>query len=208
MSFKNLTQAAQIHFPNLKIVYDNRNTLVKFIENIFNFNSYTIYLPPINYIKIHPISQSVSFMHDLMHVYDSNRLNKLIFNFLYLFPQLLSVLCLPLLFFFSWKLILPAIIILLAPIPSYFRAHLEMRAYISSLYVLNILGRRLRFNPHILDQKNIFVEQFSNVNYYFMFPFKKKINKKFEEAMGKIMSGGRPFEDPIFDILDDLISKV
>jgi len=34
------------------------------------------------------------------------------------------------------------------------------------------------------------------------------LKKDFNSALDKIEAGERPFEDPIFDILDDLITKI
>jgi len=40
-----------------------------------------------------------------------------------------------------------------------------------------------------------------------MWPF-KNIENDFNEAFSKIKSGQRPFEDPIFDLIDVLIKKL
>jgi hypothetical protein len=53
--------------------------------------------------------------------------------------------------------------------------------------------------------KDSYLENFSNYEYYFMWIFSLK--KEFGEALEKVKQLKRPYDDKIFDILDDLIEK-
>lgn len=219
MAFQDLLIAAQKYFPSLQVKYKNQSTFMKVLGTILFFNKSfmtdyvttigsIIYIPDQNYMKLHPVSGSVTFLHELVHIYDSGKISRPLFTFLYLLPQIMALLLLPLFFFLKWWIVLPLVLLCLAPIPAYFRMVFEKRAYISSIYTLNALGKRLNFNPHLANQVSFFVEQFCNSYYYFMYPFKKELNKQFNEAMQKVLSGQRPYQDPVFDILDDLVTKV
>ena len=88
-----------------------------------------------------------------------------------------------------------------------YRIHYEKRAYLSSLYEINALSIKKNFKPLLSTQKNLFLSQFKHTSYYFMWPF-PSLNDEFEQAVVKIKAGQRPFEDPLFDILDDLIKSI
>ncbi len=214
MSFQDIVEAAQVHFPKLQIKYKDESLLMKIIGKIWFFNKSfmtdytttvgsTVYFPSQSFIKIRPISSSVVLMHELVHIHDEKKFTSPLFSFLYACPQILALLALPALFFFGWKFAL-LFLLLGAPFPSYFRMYFERRAYFTSLYVLNVLGGKMSFNPALDRQKDGFVKQFKTSDYYFMWPF-KSVDKSFDEALAKIRSGEKPFIDPVFTILDDLI---
>jgi hypothetical protein len=85
--------------------------------------------------------------------------------------------------------------------------HFEKRAYLTSLYVTHVLSNKYNFKALLDTQKASFMEQFSSSSYYFMWPF-KNLEKEFDEAIEKIQAGQRPYEDPVFDMLDDLLTTV
>jgi hypothetical protein len=62
----------------------------------------------------------------------------------------------------------------------------------------------MNFNYKIDGGNKYFLLQFKNPTYYWMWPF-KGLEKDFDDAVVKIKSGQHPFEDPIFDILDELV---
>lgn len=217
MAFQDLVTGAQKYFPSLQVQYKDQSTFMKILGTILFFNpsfmtdyittiGNTIYYPTENYVKAHPISGAVVFLHELVHINDSGKLSKPLFSFLYLLPQLISFLLLPLFFFVHWWIVLPLVLIFAAPIPAYFRMNFEKRAYISSLYTLTKLGQRLHFNPQLPDQVNFFLSQFKGSYYYFMWPF--DLTSEFNNAVANIQAGKRPYEDPVFDMLDDLVAKV
>jgi hypothetical protein len=103
---------------------------------------------------------------------------------------------------------LPVVIFFLLPLPSYFRMIYERRAYYSSVYTIWKLSERMNFNPRLESQNAYFVEYFVDSSYYFMWPFKSFLNDDFNAIMQLVQTGKRPYEDAVFDILDDLVTKV
>lgn len=217
MSFQDLTQAAQKHFPDLQIKYKDQSWLMKTLGKLLFFNksfmtSYTttvgstVYFPNESFIKVRPISASVVLLHELVHVKDGMKLTKPLFGFLYLSPQILTLLCIPL-FLITWKLAVPLMLLFASPVPSFFRMLFERRAYMTSLYAMEALGKKLKFDPKLDSQKEFFLKQFKGGTYYYMWIF-NDIDKKFEDAVIKIKAGQRPFEDDIFNVLDALILTI
>lgn len=102
---------------------------------------------------------------------------------------------------------LPLMILCILPIPGLFRMHWEKRAYLSSFYVMQLLGNRMKFNPHLKSQEKIFLKCFHGPSYYFMWPF-QDIDKQFDQAVEKSSTAQRPFQDSVFDMLEDLVNKV
>jgi hypothetical protein len=215
MSFQDLTKAAQEYFPDLKIKYKDQSWFMKLLGKLLFFNksfmtSYTttigstIYFPTESFVTLRPISSMVVMLHELVHIKDSYKISKPLFGFLYLTPQILSLLCIPLLFI-SWKIFLPLMILFGAPIPSFFRMYFEKRAYLSSLYKMYALGNKLNFEPKLDEQSKFFSKQFKSSAYYWMWSF-GSIDNQLNNGIVNIKAGKRPFEDPIFDILDKLIS--
>jgi hypothetical protein len=218
MSFDNLVSAAQQYFPSLQIKYKNQDSFMKFLGTLLFFTpgfmtTYTTtigdttYFPSTTFVQQQQVSSAVILMHELVHMYDEKRLTKVLFGFLYLFPQILAVICLPLIFLVSWKIFLPLFILFALPLPAYFRMYFEKRAYLASLYVLQALGTRLHFSPTLKTQETFFVSQFGGSYYYFMWPF-SNIQSDFDQAVVAIKAGQRPYQDLVFDMLDVLITKV
>lgn len=216
MSFQELVTASQKYFPDLRIKYKDQSFFMKALGKLLFFNkkfmtSYTttigstVYFPSQSFIKTRPISAEVVLMHELVHVKDSKKYGRRLFSFLYLSPQILFFLCLPLLLL-SWKVAILLMMISLLPLPSFFRMFFEKRAYMASLYVLNALGKKLDFDPKLNSHCEDFSKQFKNSTYYFMWIF-SGIDKVFKNATRNIEDGNKPFEDPVFDILDDLINS-
>lgn len=218
MSFQDLLTAAQTYFPSLQIKYKDQSWFMKALGKILFFNpsfmtSYTttigetVYFPNQKFVQIRPISGAVILMHELVHMYDEKKLTKPVFSASYLFPQILVPIFLLMLFFLSWKIVLPLAILCLAPIPAFFRMEYEKRAYMSSLYTLQKLGQRLNFDPKLTTQAQYFVSYFKDSSYYFMWPF-KNLDAEFAQAVTDVQAGKRPYDSPVFDMLDDLVTKV
>lgn len=217
MLFNTLVENAKEYFPDLQIKYKNESIFIKLLSKILFFNkafmtSYvttigsTIYFPNSQYISQRPFSSSIILFHELIHIYDSKRLNKLLFNFLYLSPQILSLFCIPLIFF-CWKLFLPLSLLFILPLPSWGRTYLEKRAYFVSLYVMNLMSIRYNYNSKLDKNKDYFSAQFKESNYYYMWIF-NGLKLQFKIAVDKILSGNKPYEDPIFIIIDKLLEKI
>jgi hypothetical protein len=218
MAFQDLVIATRKYFPNLQVKYKDQSTFMKILALLFFFNrsfmtdyittiGNTIYIPTQDYIKLRPISGAVIFMHELVHMYDQKRIGNIWFQLAYMLPQILILPAL-LLFLLSWKIAIPVIILLALPIPAYFRMYFERRAYVSSVYVIQKLSERLKFNPRLDGQNTYFIEYFIDSSYYFMWPFTGSVTDKFNAAAQLVQDGRRPYQDPVFDILDDLVTKV
>lgn len=215
MSFESVVNEAKINFPNLQIKYKNESLFMKILGKLMFFNKNfmteyvttigsTVYFPSKSFVAIRPVSSLMILMHELVHVCDSKQFTTPVFSILYLFPQILALLALPL-FFINWKIALLFLLFLL-PIPAYFRAYFEKRGYLISLYVSNKLSKKLSFNINLDNEKEETIKSFKNSDYYFMWPF-KSVDSQFNEATVKINNNQRPFEDPVFDILDRLIDS-
>lgn len=217
MSFQDLVTAAQKYFPDLQIKYKDKSWFMKLLGTLLFFNKgfmtnytttigSTVYFPSEAFVKVRPVSAAIVLMHELIHVHDAHKFSKSLFCLLYLSPQILALFCLPL-FLISWKIALPLMLLFGAPLPSFFRMYFEKRAYLTSLYSIQSLASRLNFKPLLASQESSFIKHFKDSSYYFMWPF-GNLQQEFDAGVDKIKAGQRPYEDPVFDILDDLITKV
>jgi hypothetical protein len=178
-----------------KLLFFNKSFMNEYTTTI----GQNIYFPNEKYVVDNYQSAKVILMHELTHITDASKISPLFFSFLYSCPQIISILCIPL-FFINFYLSLLFFIFIL-PLPAFFRMYFEKRAYFVSLYVSKKIGR-----SNLEEEKNFIVENFKNSSYYFMWPF-SGLSKSFDNAMIKINNDERPFQDPIFDIIDDLIKK-
>lgn len=206
---------AKDYFPNLEVKYKTESTFMKILGTLLFFNKgfmdrytttigSTIYFPSEEYVVSKPTSAKVIFLHELTHIYDSKRLNNLLYSFLYLFPQILAPLAL-LLLPVCWWLSLILFAVFLSPLPAYFRTYFEKRAYMVSLYAAHKLSK----GSYNLDRgKEHYILQFKTGSYYFMWWFDWKLRKDFDEAVKKIKAGKRPYDEKVFDYIDDLISQM
>lgn len=220
MTFQDIVQAAQVKFPNLKIAYKNQSTLMKVLGTIMFFNKgfmtdfittigSTVYFPSEDFVKQDGYGSVVTLMHELVHVSDAKKYSSFLFGLGYCFPQILSILSL-FLFFVSWKIALPLVVLFALPLPAYFRMYFERRGYFVSAYANYKLYKKLNMSSIDSDMssdKAFFAQQFTGSDYYFMWPF-SSIKNDFDLAATKIMAGQRPIEDPIFDLVDELLNKV
>lgn len=215
MFINNIILQINKEFPSLKIKFKDQSLFMKFLGFLLFFNKdfmtsftttvgSTIYYPSEDYMKNKPITSFVILLHELIHVIDFNK-NKLLFIFLYLFPQILALLALPALLF-SWKLAILFLLFLL-PLPSYFRMKYERKAYAVSLYVINKLSIKKNFKAELSVQKDNYISYFKNNDYYYMWIF-KSIDSNFNDYLSRIEKGERPFEDASFDIIDKYIDLV
>ena len=216
MLFDQLVKASRNYFPEIQIKYKNESSLMillgrilgdSFIKDVSTTVGNSVYLPSSNFTKIHAISSCIILLHELVHLYDQKQVGQIIFVLSYLFPQILFLFVPFLLFIISWKIVVLVAILLLLPWPAIFRIHWEKRAYLSSIYVLYNLGKKLNFDPHLQSQKDIFVKSFTGLSYYYMWIF-SDINVEFEQAVKSVQAGQRPFDDKVFDILDELMNNI
>ena len=82
----------------------------------------------------------------------------------------------------------------------------EKRAYLVTLYVMNALNNRSNYNIDLRAQKDFCLAQFKDSTYYFMWIF-SDIDAEFDAALIKIENNQRPYEDKVFDMLDDILAQ-
>ena len=186
MAFDNLAENAKNkYFPKLQIKYKNESILMKIIGKVLFFDKdfmknylttigSTVYIPNRQFVTQRPFSVSIIFLHELVHIHDSKRLTKFLFNFLYLSPQILSLVFLPLIFLLSWKIFLPLTLLFLLPLPSWGRMYLERRAYFVSLYVMETMANKFNYNSKLYRNQDYFSAQFKGSVYYYMWIFNGK----------------------------------
>lgn len=217
MNFNNFVTNAQVYFPQLTIKYKTQSWLMQILGKILFFNpsfmteyitsfGNTVYFPSEDFVNTKFASSIIILMHELVHISDSKKYSKFLFGLSYMFPQILSLLIIPMLFFFHWYIALIPLLFLL-PFPAYFRMYFEKRAYLVSLYCIYALSGKLHYPAVLNVQEKFFVSQFTGDSYYFMWPF-ASVQGDFDDGAKLIGSGAKPFNDTIFTIIDDLISKV
>lgn len=205
---------AKEFFPDLEIRYKDESTLMKILGKVLFFNksfmtNFTttlgskVYFPNKKFVDLRPLSSLVVLLHELVHVNDSKKWTQVLFSFLYMFPLALAVVFLPLLLV-SWKIFLPLLVLSLLPLPAYFRMIFEKRAYLVSLYVLHQLSVKKEFNTNLDTAAASYLENFKDSSYYFMWPF-KSLEKDFADAVVKVKAGQKPYEDPVFEMIDKVL---
>lgn len=67
-----------------------------------------------------------------------------------------------------------------------------------------ICGKKLDIDVKIEKQLDFFIKSFHDSSYYFMFPF-SSVEKKLNFGLLLIKQNKRPFNDKLFDIIDDIL---
>lgn len=212
--FDDTVVRAKKEFPDLQIKFKNESIFMKILGMILFFNpafmstyittiGNTMYFPSNEYVTKSSTAASIVLLHELVHVFDSKKENKLLFSILYLMPQILVLFFFPLLFLIGWKIALLSLVFL-APIPAYFRMKPERRAYTISLYAIHKFGEK-GHKVNIDTGKNEIINQFKTGSYYFMWPF-QSINTYFDEVVKQLELGNRPYDEPeVYDLIDRVI---
>jgi hypothetical protein len=212
MALNELVLKGQTYFPNLQIKYKDQAPLMKVLGALLFFNpgftksfittiGNTIYWPNERFVENNPTSVSKIFIHECTHMYDEKRLSSPIFKCGYLFPQILALPMLLLLFVLTWKIVLPLVLLCLLPWPAPFRAYFERRAYFVSMRVgYELYG----WNPTLMAAGH--VEDFKNSSYYWMMPFGE--DAKFATEATNIIAGNpESASDPELNkMITDLMS--
>lgn len=190
-------QLVRKYVPDFEIISKPKSRLHRFIGKLLFFNKgyMTSFYTTIRNKTARPLGgysrdEWVTILHEGMHALDSSRMHG-IFEFWYLMPQLLGVfgIIFGLLGALLWPGFFWGMFFLLfsAPIPALGRAWLEFRAY-----KINVITYRVLYSgiPDILnDILNHYVTEFTGPNYYFMFPFKKTIRRRFDKWAERIEDG-------------------
>jgi hypothetical protein len=206
------------HYPYLKIGHKDQSPLMRTIgKMLFFYPSFmtheatscgnTIYFPNQSFINRKRISSIIFLLHELVHSHNKKKTGKLVFYVSYLFPQILLLPILVLFWVLPWFVVLPIILILAAPIPAPFRMKHEKKSYLASLYCIQAINQKHNYHIDVQAQSDFFVAEFNHLYYYKMWPY-PDIKQDFKEAMTKIENGHRPYQDEIFDVLDDILREV
>jgi hypothetical protein len=212
MAFNELVTKAQTYFPGLQIKYKNQDTLMRVLGTLLFFNpsfknefittiGETIYWPSPEFVQNNPKAVSEIFIHECTHIYDEKRIGSVPFKLGYLFPQLLVLPVLLLLFLLNWKIVALLGVLCLLPLPAPFRAYFERRAYFVSMLV----GYKLYgWDPAVTATS--YATNFKNSSYYWMMPFGE--DAKFAAEAVKVKTGTpESASDPnLTKMIDDLMS--
>lgn len=116
-------------------------------------------------------------LHEGLHGLQAKRITRVLFGFLYLFPQSLFPLFILLGILVSpwWLLGL----VCLGPLPAPFRKHYEMEGYKISAMLMEWTNAFFGAEDGVLT---FYRKQFTGPSYYFMWPFKGAVIKELNEA--------------------------
>ena len=194
---KSLERHIKETFPDFELIDKQESTLMKCLSRLLFFNKKfmtnfitvigsKVYVPGLPWKEDKPYTACEVLSHEFVHMKDNQKLGPL-FKFLYLCPQILTLLSV-FAFWNPWFLLCLAFLL---PLPAPFRAYFEFKAYVVSMAVRWWL-LSTKADP------DYFVNQFTSANYYWMFPFKKILNKKFQEEFLRIKSDDlKPYEEEI-----------
>ena len=153
-----------------KLMFFNKRFMTGYITTWYPY----VYVPKLPWRSQNHAPAIATIAHEWVHLYDRKRMG-LIFNFLYASPQILA----PFVLLAFWNLWFLLFALCLLPIPSPGRAWAEIRGYRMSIAVYYwISGQKV-------DLKWI-VDQFVSSSYYFMWPFRGWLMKKFQKEFEKI----------------------
>lgn len=155
------------------ILFFNKSFMTKYITMIYP----KVYVPEIPWLPDSPVKRIAILAHEYVHMKDRQRMG-LLFNFLYLSPQLFSLLALGAVWNLWWLLAL----LFLLPVPSPGRAWLEFRGYRMTMAI----------NWYLIgaETNTVWIEnQFTKSSYYWMMPFRGFIGSHISKALENIKSG-------------------
>jgi hypothetical protein len=161
-----------------KVLFFNKRFMTGYVTTWYPH----IYVPKLPWRENNHAPAIATLAHEWVHLYDRQRMGW-VFNFLYMMPQCFFIFGL-LAFWNLWFLLF---FLFLLPIPSPGRAWAEFRGYRMSIAVYYWLSGQK------VDLKWI-VDQFVSSNYYFMWPFRGWLMKKFQKEFDQIKKGELPSE--------------
>ena len=151
-----------------KLLFFNKSFLTDYITTVYP----KVYVPELPWREKDHVAAIATLAHEYVHLKDRKRM-WLFFNFLYLFPQNLSLFSL-LGFFNPWWFLC---LLFLLPIPSPTRAWLEFRGYRMTLAIWShFLGNDWNYGPFV---DSMVEKSFVGPAYYRMFPFRRFMIEKF-----------------------------
>ena len=172
------------------LLFFNDDFLDRYITTLYP----DVYVPELPWTS-HSAKSRISILaHEYVHLKDRKRLGWL-FNLLYLSPQVFALLALGAFWNLWWLLAL----LFLLPLPSPGRAWLEYRGYRMTIAMhWYLTGKQV--NAGWLR------DQFIKSNYYWMWPFKKAVERCILKVMEDVESGNF-LASQIFEIINVLENK-
>jgi len=182
---KKLEDFIFLNIPNSEIRSKKQSTIMKFVGKLMFFNKrfmtgYVttwyphIYVPKLPWKYKNDLPAIATLAHEWVHLYDRKRLGW-IFNLFYASPQCFA----PFALLAFWNLWFLLFLLCALPLPSPGRAWAEIRGYRMTMAVYYWLSGQK------VDIKWM-VEQFVGSSYYFMWPFRGWLMKKFQKEFDKI----------------------
>ena len=135
-----------------------------------------------NFKEEHAAGAIEIMAHETMHEYDRKRIGSFLYTMMYASPQIFAPLALGAIgaIWSPWWLLCLLFLLLLAPLPAFGRAYIEMRGY-----RVNMMLERMK--PYGDTEVRSYAEwvadkQFCGPAYFFMFPFKSYVINKLMET--------------------------
>lgn len=186
-----------------KILFFNPNFMDSFVTTI----GPVVYIPRLWFTEADSGTREYPYgiiAHELVHVHDSEK-SKL-FEIGYLFPQWLALIALlapvfAIFFGAGWWHLLWALVLIL-PIPAIWRNKYERRGYAMSLAVA--YWKTGQISPKHMHH---ITEQFTGPTYYFMWPFKKSVEKWIDSVELRLMRN-TILDEKIYRDIHDIVKDV
>ena len=155
------------------VLFFNKVFMTRYITTIYP----KVYVPKLPWAPDKPLGRLSILAHEYVHLKDRQRLG-LLFNILYLSPQIFALLSLGAIWNMWWLLTL----LFLLPLPSPGRAWLEMRGYRMTMAINWYVGG--------METNTVWIEdQFAKSNYYWMMPFRGLVASHIQKSLENIKSG-------------------
>jgi hypothetical protein len=161
-------------FLNLFVRLFNKEFMTLYVTTIGD----TIYFPSRDFIENNEEVSICVLSHEVVHVYQAQKLGRVLFSTAYLFPQCLSLLSILAVFGFFWTPMLFNLLFLLflAPIPAVWRKKFELEAYTITCLMWYSIFKVSGYDENKIIQKmnaeiDFIDKTFTGPSYFFMWPF-------------------------------------
>jgi len=200
--FDNFSKELTKLCPQLKIDYKDSSVLMKALSGALFFNKtfktdfittigHTVYFPSKDYIEKDPLSAAIVLAHEYTHIKESESTGQIKYSILYMMPQILLLLIIPLIFIIGWYALF--CLLFLLPLPAYWRKNTEVRGYTTTLFGDHYFLKKLNYSDAEVTARleraaeRINSNTFVGPSYYFMWPF--GVKKELLEAVKSVTSG-------------------
>jgi hypothetical protein len=179
---EDMDQMIRSHVPGWKVIAKTDSVLHRLIgATLGRFMDYMgSFWTTIGYTAAYPAQGQDDWdvkAHEGLHAFQAQKITRILFGLLYLFPQCLVPFFIPLAVFHTpWWLLASVLCVL--PWPAPFRGMWELEAYRISILILS-LQRSSQVDRFI---EEIVSQHFAGPTYYYMFPFKNYVREKLYQA--------------------------